>query len=217
MNLSDKRLPHGIHITETDSVSASGIVAIPHSDAPLSSPKPWGYLMLHNQKVEVFKRQMEAYNLAHPDDTIPCFVHYSYKYSPKSSGHGVKRKLLPSVSGLVFLQGDTNALQKFLKTHHPLYHLVKDCSTDRPASIADATMRPFMEVVATHPENVTFLRDPFVKFAKDHVRLRILTGLFKGLEGYIVRVNRDRQLVMEIGGYAVAIRGVHNEDFAVAE
>ena len=173
--------------------------------------------MLHNQKVEGFKRQMEAYNLAHPDDTIPCFIHYSYKYTPKSSGHGVKRQLLPSVSGLVFLQGDTPRLQMFLKQHHPIYHLVKDCSTDRPATIADAMMRPFMEVVSTHPENVTFLRDPFVKFAKDHVRLRILTGLFKGLEGYIVRVNRDRQLVMEIGGYAVAIRGVHNEDFAVVE
>ena len=56
-----------------------------------------------------------------------------------------------------------------------------------------------------------------VKFAKDHVKLRVLTGLFKGLEGYIVRIDRDRQLVMEFAGYAVAIRGVHNEDFEVVE
>lgn len=74
-----------------------------------------------------------------------------------------------------------------------------------------------MEVVASHPENVTFLRDPFEKFAKDHVKLRVLTGLFKGLEGYVVRINRNRQLVMELGEYAVAINDVHNEDFEIAE
>lgn len=78
-------------------------------------------------------------------------------------------------------------------------------------------MQPFMQAITSHPDNVTFLRDPFVKFAKDHVKLRVLTGLFKGLEGYIVRIDRDRQLVMEFAGYAVAIRGVHNEDFEVVE
>ena len=30
-----------------------------------------------------------------------------------------------------------------------------------------------------------------------------------------MRIDRDRQLVMEFGGYAVAIRGMRNEDFEV--
>ena len=64
---------------------------------------------------------------------------------------------------------------------------------------------------------VTFLRDPFIKFAKDHVKLRVLTGPLKGLVGYVVRILRDRQLVMNFGGYAVAINDVHNEDFEIAE
>ena len=67
------------------------------------------------------------------------------------------------------------------------------------------------------PERVTFLRDPFVKFAKDHVKLRVLTGVLRGQEGYVVRILRDRQLVMEFGGYAVAISNVHREDFEIAE
>lgn len=74
-------------------------------------------------------------------------------------------------------------------------------------------MRPFMTVLKNEPEKVTFLRDPFEKFARDRVKLRVMTGIFKGCEGYIVRIDRDRQLVFDFGGYAVAIRGVHREDF----
>ena len=36
-------------------------------------------------------------------------------------------------------------------------------------------------------------------------------------DDYVVRVNRDRQLVMDLGGYAVAISRVHREDFEVVE
>ena len=87
----------------------------------------------------------------------------------------------------------------------------------KPATIADSLMRPFMKIMSEEPERVTFLRDPFVKFAKDHVKLRVLTGVLRGQEGYVVRILRDRQLVMEFGGYAVAISNVHREDFEIAE
>lgn len=78
-------------------------------------------------------------------------------------------------------------------------------------------MCPFMNVSRIHPERLTFLREPLEKFAKDHVRLRVLTGPFQGYEGYIVRIQRNRQLVFDFGGCALAISGVHNEDFEVVE
>ena len=116
---------------------------------------------------------------------------------------------------LTALQGTVKGLQRFLQLHFPQYHLVKDRCQGRPASIADTVMQPFMNVMKAHPEQVTFLRDAFEKFAEGHVKLRVLTGPFRGYEGYIVRIDRDRQLVFSFGGYAVAIRGVHNEDFEV--
>lgn len=228
----DKCFPKGIHITETDAKSGSGIEGVSGGEEPLNGKgsgcrkpygkrkedsRPWGYLLIHNRQVETFKKQVDEYNREHPDVSHECFVHYSYTYKQKDNGKGVVKKQLPTISGLVFLQGETADLQAFLQVNYPFYHLVNNCSTGRPASIEHRVMKPFMEVVNTHPENVTFLRDPFVKFAKNHVKLRVLTGLFKGLEGYIVRVDRDRQLVMEFGGYAVAIRDVHKDDFAVVE
>lgn len=86
-----------------------------------------------------------------------------------------------------------------------------------PASIKDSVMRPFMQVMESEPERITFLRDSFVKFAKDHVKLRVLTGIMAGQVGYVVRILKNRQLVMDFGGYAVAINDVHNEDFEIAE
>lgn len=222
-NSCNKCFPNGIHVTEADVKSDSAIKKMSGGEGKGGEddgykPLPWGYLYVQNRHVELFRKQMEDYNLSHPDCAHKCFVHYSsYNYRPKAKGKGVVQKQKPTVSGLVFLQGETKGLQAFLRSNYPRYHLVNDCSTGKPASIDHRFMKPFMDIVISHPENVTFLRDPFVKFAKDHVRLRVLTGLFKGLEGYIVRVDRDRQLVMELGGYAVAIRGVHNEDFAVVE
>lgn len=129
----------------------------------------------------------------------------------------VKKELKPTISGLVFLQGKTVDLQNFLRARYPQYHLVNDRCKGMPASISDKMMQPFMTVLKDNPERVTFLREPFEKFAKDHVKLRVLTGIFKGCEGYIVRIDRDRQLVFDFGSYAVAIRGVHKEDFEVVE
>ena len=89
--------------------------------------------------------------------------------------------------------------------------------TGEPASIRNSVMKPFMKVVESEPERITFLRDPFVKFAKDHVKLRVLSGILAGQEGYVVRILRDRKLVMDFGGNAVAISDVHNEYFEIAE
>lgn len=206
----NKRLPKGIHVTKTDDASSDLGIERTHCR---EEGLPWGYLYLHNMTVPVFERQMNAYNAAHPDAPHACFVHRSYSYKQKTERGGVKKELKPTVSGLVFLQGTTRDLQAFLRLYYPQYHLVKDRSRNAPASITNAVMQPFMTVLRNNPERVTFLRDLFEKFARDHVKLRVLTGIFAGYEGYIVRIDRDRQLVFDFGGHAVALRGIHKEDF----
>lgn len=201
-----KRLPKGINITGTDGKPASGIEGM-----------PWGYMFLHNKTAPIFEKEMRMYNDMHPDSAHACFIHRSFTYRQKNENGGVRKELKPTISGLVFLQGYTKDLQTFLKDYYPQHHLVNDRSNGKPASIRDKVMQPFMNVLRDSPARVTFLRDPFEKFAKDHVELRVLTGIFAGCEGYIVRIDRDRQLVFNFGGYAVAIRGVHNEDFEVVD
>lgn len=215
----DQRLPKGIHIVGAEHSSASSIEGMSQPqpvatrENTADQPSSWSYLFLQHMAAKRLHRWLENYN--HDIVRQPFFVHQSFRYCYKNEERqrGVRKERVPSVSGLVFLQGTVKDLQDFLKEYFPLYHLVNDCSTGRPASIPDAVMQPFMNVVRTHPEQLTFLRDPFERFARDHVRLRVVSGPFAGYEGYIVRIDRDRQLVFDFGGRAVAIRGVHNEQF----
>ena len=48
-------------------------------------------------------------------------------------------------------------------------------------------------------------------------QMQPFTGEMAGLEGYIIRIDRDRGLVMDIGGMSVAISGVHAEHFEEVE
>lgn len=218
-----KRLPKGIHVIGAEKLSDPSVEGMSRrkrtekKEDPSTDPTSWSYLFILHMAVKGLEKWLKDFNA---DETKqPFFIHktFRYSYKDKERQQGVKKTLEQSVSGLVFLQGTVKSLQEFLKRHFPQYHLVNDRSLGRPASIKDSVMQPFMNVMKTHPEQVKFLRDDFEKFAKDHVKLRVLTGPFKGYEGYIVRIDRDRQLVFNFGGYAVAIRGVHKEDFEVVE
>lgn len=210
---NNKRLPKGIHIVEADDASDSKVRGMSKKE---EEGAPWGYIFIQHMSAGSFEKKLESLKL---EGTFrpKCFIHRTVRYKQKPNGKGVMKEEKPTVSGLVFLQGETNQLRTFLIHNFPHYYLLNDCSTGRPAVIADRQMRPFMRIMKEAPERVTFLRDPFEKFAKDHVKLRVLTGVLKGQEGYIVRILRDRQLVMEFGGYAVAISNVHREDFEIAE
>ena len=221
-----KRLPKGIHIIGAVNNTAPKVGGMPGTEEGNGRTRaqelteattlPWGYIFIQHMAAGVFEKKLGRIN-AEGGFKPRCFIHRTLRYRQKPDGKGVTKEKVPSVSGLVFLQGTTPQLKQFLMQNFPQYYLVNNCSTGLPASIPDSVMQPFMAVMEKEPERVTFLRDPFMKFAKDHIKLRILTGIFAGQEGYVVRVNRDRQLVMNFGGYAVAISNVHNEDFEVAE
>ena len=214
------------------SVQSEGSLC-PHSPSLPKEPdqQSWGYVYIPHGRVERFLELIE-YIAAQGEFTPPTFVHRSPRRDKKSSPKSPKKKpqsaprsntssdnpeqLDPlTVSGLVFLQGETRELERFLMDNFPMIYLVKDCATNRPASIPQSQMKPFMDLMKSNPYEITLLRDSLEKFAENRVKLRLLTGPFAGHEGYIVRIHRDRQLVMQLGGITIALRGVHRETFEV--
>ena len=166
----------------------------------------WSYLFVHHSKVQGMEGLLAR-------DRMTYFVHKTMRYYRKPGRRNVQHKEVPTVSGLVFLQGHPRNLQAYLSDNFPYIHLCRNCSTGRVAEIPDTQMRLFMRVNAVSPERIRFLLHPFHYYARNRILLRITTGELAGLEGYIIRIDRDRRLVMDVGGLSVAISGVHAEHF----
>ena len=220
----NNEFPEGTHVSELDEMTSSAIkkcsqvnketetekesisVVVPNNDDK-DNCTSWSYLFVHNQKVKSIEEQLKK-------DGVTHFVHKTIKYVPRHRNRGGMREVeIPSVSGLIFLQGNPEILQDYLDKNIKPYKLCKNCSTGKVATIPCNQMEPFMRVAETEPERLRFLLRPFIYYSKNRTLLRIVTGEYAGLEGYVIRIARDRKLVMDVGGMAVALSGVHAERF----
>lgn len=203
------RIPRGIDISEPEK-SGPAIEKYPFAGNADTSHTSWCYLFIHNHKVGPFTEMLDRAGMRY-------FIHKTIIYQRNKRSRGILSIEKPTVSGLVFLQGSPSELQQYLDINVPGQHLVNNCSTHLPAVISDRVMQPFMRVLETSPERVRFLLHPFRYYAGGNIKLRLTSGFLAGIEGYVIRIDRDRRLVMDVGGMSVAISGVHCEKFEVVE
>lgn len=189
------------------------------------APVPWSYLFIRKRDAEYFSLKAET------EGGFRTFIHRtivtdasgkSEKGKPNGSaqdreaGNGTTEGR-PTISGLIFIQGKTKVVKKYLWERFPQYHLVNDCSTRKAAVIPDSVMQPFMRIAGTDPSRIRFLVNPLTHYAEGNTLVEIMTGPLAGLQGYIIRIDRDRKLVIGVGDMTVAIGGVHKENFEKVE
>lgn len=195
-----------------------------HDQSP--APAPWSYLFIRKRDAEYFSLKAET------EGGFRTFIHRtiitdaSGKPSEgKPNGSAQDRdgttatatEGRPTISGLIFIQGKTKVIRKYLWERFPQYHLVNDCSTRKAAVIPDSVMQPFMRIANTDPSRIRFLVNPLTHYAEGNTLVEIMTGPLAGLQGYIIRIDRDRKLVIGVGDMTVAIGGVHKENFEKVE
>lgn len=190
-------------------------------------PAPWSYLFIRKRDAEYFSLKAET------EGGFRTFIHRtiitdasgkSEKGKPNGSaqdreaGNGTTAtEGRPTISGLIFIQGKTKVIRRYLWERFPQYHLVNDCSTRKAAVIPDSVMQPFMRIANTDPSRIRFLVNPLTHYAEGNTLVEIMTGPLAGLQGYIIRIDRDRKLVIGVGDMTVAIGGVHKENFEKVE
>ena len=113
------------------------------------------------------------------------------------------------VSGLLFLRCHEPEAVRFAADHWQHTWLYKQVGSPRPAAIPDREMEVFRFVVTAGREGLTLLGDDRPEYHEGD-RVRVTGGPFKGAEGHIRRIKRDRRLVVSISGVvAVATTYIH--------
>lgn len=188
-------------------------------------PVPWSYLFIRKRDAEYFSLKAET------EGGFRTFIHRTIvtdasgkSEKGKPNGSAQDREASngttegrPTISGLIFIQGKTKVIRKYLWERFPQYHLVNDCSTRKAAVIPDSVMQPFMRIANTDSSRIRFLVNPLTHYAEGNTLVEIMTGPLAGLQGYIIRIDRDRKLVIGVGDMTVAIGGVHKENFEKVE
>lgn len=209
------------------------------ASSSLFGSEHWSYLYLRGIKVGTFESQLRELrkkrdgvgdvdeasirHLRLHDDAgnalyIPnVFVHK--RLTHVKARHGVRECEEVSVSGLVFVQGAVSDIQRFFSYNYPhlrLYGVTRGSS--RVARISDARMRPFMRVLDASPDRIRILNRMLSEVVKDKPRVRMLSGDFSGVEGHIVRIRGDRNLVFGLdSGITVCIGRIHKDEYGFVD
>ena len=126
-------------------------------------------------------------------------------------GDEIVNKEYESIKNLIFIQLSESGSLFFnkLKTDFGIDIIPYiDCMTGEPAKVGNDEMERFIMLSKNDPDSIEILKDRFEKFC-DRPRVRVKAGPYEGLEGRLVRIRRDRKVVISLGTNAISISGIH--------
>ena len=109
----------------------------------------------------------------------------------------------PLVNSLMFIRCKESWLISFKKDNPQDFLFYQSADSKRPGPIDDEEMRMFMFVTsADHGRNLHYFGEDS-SIIKMGQRVRVTAGIYKGAEGYIKRIKKDRKLIVAVSGVVV--------------
>lgn len=113
----------------------------------------------------------------------------------------IRRELLPVVHNLIFIhtkRSTLDVLKKDLERSIPIRYII-DKAKKMPIIVPDKQMKHFIVLSELLNEQSLYLThvEPALKKG---MRVRVTDGNFKGIEGTVVRLKRDRRVMVNIEG-----------------
>lgn len=142
---------------------------------------------------------------------IKSFIPMHYIESTKNGQR--KKILVPIIHNLIFIFSSRKILdaikQKVIVEKIPIRYIM-DKASNTPIIIPERDMQNFIAVSGSLDEQLLYLTDIEPMLGKGD-RVRVIGGIFKGVEGEILRLKRDRRVVVSIKGIiAVATTFIHH-------
>jgi transcription antitermination factor NusG len=120
-----------------------------------------------------------------------------------------KKELLPAIHNLIFIYTKRpvlDVLKVELERNMPIRYII-DKAKKKPIIVPDKQMKHFIALSGSQDEQTLYLAhvDPTLK---NGTRVRVIDGIFKGVEGTVVRIKRDRRIMVNIDGL-IAVVSAH--------
>lgn len=136
---------------------------------------------------------------------IENFVPMTYKLVCADNGNP-HRELVPAINNLIFVrstQGRISELKTSNKVLEPLRYMMDHTSekAHEIMTVPDRQMENFMRVASMTDDSVMFLDENTI-VGKEGKRVKIMGGMFEGVEGVIRRVKRCKRVVVALDGIA---------------
>jgi hypothetical protein len=131
-------------------------------------------------------------------------TYYAIKTQDSLGSGSLEYKDIPLVPALFFVRCPLQWLQDFKQKHYSQLYIYTDVPGGKPAPIRDAEMDMFILVTSrqNNSNDVEYLGEPRPKYVQGDL-VRVTEGLYKGAQGHVVRIRKDRKLVVAITGVAV--------------
>lgn len=121
-----------------------------------------------------------------------------------------EKQLIPS---LMFVRCTESWLQELKRNHPGDFMFYTEAESRRPGVIPDAEMRSFILVTSADAgRNVKYFGADAPEYHTGD-RVRVIDGIYKGAEGYIKRIKKDRKLIVSVTGVAVVAVSYIHPDF----
>lgn len=122
-----------------------------------------------------------------------------------------KKILVPVVHNLLFVHSTQKSIESVKANCQftlPFHYLI-DKGCHKPIVVPDRQMENFIAVAGTFDDRILFLKAIHSRLGKGD-KVRITGGIFKGVEGEIMRIRGDRRVVVTIKGFmGVATAFIH--------
>lgn len=110
-------------------------------------------------------------------------------------------EIIPS---LLFIHTTEDYLKQFELSNFSRLWVYRDKSSGRPSVIPEKEMEVFIFVCSSGKDGLTYLGEDKPAYHQG-AKVRVIDGPFKGAEGHIKRIKKDRRLVVSVRGVAAVV------------
>ncbi len=159
-----------------------------------------------------YSREMKARELLERDG-FECYVPTRQERIERNGK--LEQRAVAVIHNLIFVRATREVLDPWKRLHDEdaALRYTIDKSTGHPMVVDNKSMEDFMRVTALADDSLLFLDNPDIVLTKGQ-KVEIILGPLKGVQGYILRIRRDRRVVVSLHGIvSVALASMPREWF----